>query len=197
MECLEEEVGDKMVVEVDLTKYRVQPFKSYKVCVSVDDPTSSTFLPPTCSHLFSFERAVPYKPEVKEKEKKEEQEVVENGKEKEEMKGDSVNEEVRSVRGDAVGEERGVRRVKEERGVRRVEEERGVRRVEEMVEEELGDMLDYMMDDVSKVERSLPLPEGRGGAQGPSTSSLLLLSSSLLLTLSAHLLTSSPSPLLL
>ena len=175
-----------MVVEVDLTKYRVQPFKSYKVCVSVDDPTSSTFLPPTCSHLFSFERAVPYKPEVKEK--KEEQEVVENGKEKEEMKGDSVNEEVRSVRGDAVGEERGVRRVKEERGVRRVEE---------MVEEELGDMLDYMMDDVSKVERSLPLPEGRGGAQGPSTSSLLLLSSSLLLTLSAHLLTSSPSPLLL
>ena len=27
VECLEQEVGDKMVVEVDITKYRVQPFK--------------------------------------------------------------------------------------------------------------------------------------------------------------------------
>jgi hypothetical protein len=62
VQCLEQELGDKMVVEVDITKYRVQPFKSYKVCISLADPSSGTFLPRACTHLFSFEEAVPYVP---------------------------------------------------------------------------------------------------------------------------------------
>merc|ERR1711890_60150 len=51
-----------MIVEVDITKYRVQPFKSYKVCISLEDPTSGSYLRRVCTHLFSFERAVPYVP---------------------------------------------------------------------------------------------------------------------------------------
>merc|ERR1711874_230349 len=50
----EQEVGDKMIVDVDITKYRVQPFKSYKVCISLEDPTSGSFLRRVCTHLFSF-----------------------------------------------------------------------------------------------------------------------------------------------
>ena len=49
-----------MEVTVDIAKYRVQPFKSYKVCVSLDDPSFGSAITPTCTHLFSFERAVPY-----------------------------------------------------------------------------------------------------------------------------------------
>merc|ERR1712018_560024 len=62
VQCEEQEVGDKMIVEVDITKYRVQPFKSYKVCISLEDPTSGSYLRTVCTHLFSFERAVPYVP---------------------------------------------------------------------------------------------------------------------------------------
>jgi len=64
MQCREEELGDKMEVEVDITKYKVQPFKSYKVCVSLDDASTLSFMSRVCTHLFSFERAVPYVPEV-------------------------------------------------------------------------------------------------------------------------------------
>merc|ERR1711936_1390853 len=53
-----------MIVDVDITKYRVQPFKSYKVCISMDDPTSGSYLQRVCTHLFSFERAVPYVPTI-------------------------------------------------------------------------------------------------------------------------------------
>merc|ERR1711890_2462 len=65
VQCEEQEVGDKMIVDVDITKYRVQPFKSYKVCISLEDPTSGSFLRRVCTHLFSFERAVPYVPTVR------------------------------------------------------------------------------------------------------------------------------------
>merc|ERR1711863_71972 len=64
VQCEEQEVGDKTIVEVDITKYRVQPFKSYKVCISLEDPTSGSFLRRVCTHLFSFERAVPYVPTI-------------------------------------------------------------------------------------------------------------------------------------
>merc|ERR1712060_835339 len=65
VQCEEQEFGDKMIVDVDITKYRVQPFKSYKVCISVEDPTSGSYLQRVCTHLFSFERAVPYVPTIK------------------------------------------------------------------------------------------------------------------------------------
>jgi len=65
VQCEEQEFGDKMIVDVDITKYRVQPFKSYKVCISVEDPTSGSYLRRVCTHLFSFERAVPYVPTIK------------------------------------------------------------------------------------------------------------------------------------
>lgn len=61
--CKEGEQGDKMVIEVDITKFRVQPFKSYKVCVSVEEDTTMSHLAPVCTHLFSFEKSVPYIPE--------------------------------------------------------------------------------------------------------------------------------------
>merc|ERR1711934_786107 len=64
VQCEEQEFGDKMIVDVDITKYRVQPFKSYKVCISMDDPTSGSYLQRVCTHLFSFERAVPYVPTI-------------------------------------------------------------------------------------------------------------------------------------
>merc|ERR1711936_1326333 len=64
VQCEEQEVGDKMIVDVDITKYRVQPFKSYKVCISLEDPSSGSYLRRVCTHLFSFERAVPYVPTI-------------------------------------------------------------------------------------------------------------------------------------
>merc|ERR1712080_179195 len=67
VQCEEQEVGDKMIVEVDITKYRVQPFKSYKVCISLEDPSSGSYLRRVCTHLFSFERAVPYVPTLRKK----------------------------------------------------------------------------------------------------------------------------------
>ena len=45
---------------MDITKYSVHPFKSYKVCISLDDPGLGSAITPTCTHLFSFETAVPY-----------------------------------------------------------------------------------------------------------------------------------------
>ena len=61
--CEEGEQGDKMVIEVDVTKFRVQPFISYKVCISLDDYITDTFIDEVCTHLFSFEKYVPYVPE--------------------------------------------------------------------------------------------------------------------------------------
>ena len=52
--CEEGELGDKMVIEVDVTKFRVQPFKSYKVCISLEDSSTDSHLDEVCTHLFSL-----------------------------------------------------------------------------------------------------------------------------------------------
>ena len=57
--CEKGELGDKMVIEVDVTKFRVQPFKSYKVCISLEDSSTDSNLDEVCTHLFSFEKYVP------------------------------------------------------------------------------------------------------------------------------------------
>ena len=56
-----------MIIEVDVTKFRVQPFRSYKVCISLEDYTTDSYLDEVCTHLFSFEKYVPYVPEEEEK----------------------------------------------------------------------------------------------------------------------------------
>ena len=48
------------------------------MCLSLEDPSSGSFLPRTCTHLFSFERAVPYEPEVVKEVVKEVQEEISN-----------------------------------------------------------------------------------------------------------------------
>ena len=48
------------------------------MCLSLEDPSSGSFLPSTCTHLFSFERAVPYEPEVVKEVVKEVQEEISN-----------------------------------------------------------------------------------------------------------------------
>merc|ERR1712106_307705 len=62
--CEEGELGDKMVIRVDVTKFRVQPFRSYKVCISLEDSPTDSHLDEVCTHLFSFEKYVLYVPEV-------------------------------------------------------------------------------------------------------------------------------------
>ena len=135
VQCMEQELGDKMVVEVDVTKYRVQPFKSYKVCLSLEDPTMGS-LPRTCTHLFSFERAVPYIPEDKE-EVEEEDEVVEV----EEVMREVVSEVKEKL--ETLSEVAG-----------RVSEERELWRA-------LEDTENFVRDDFSKVERALGEEEQR------------------------------------
>lgn len=54
-------------MDVDVTKFRVEPFKSYKVCVSLDDYAMDWAAAPACTHLFSFEKYVPYIPDTEEK----------------------------------------------------------------------------------------------------------------------------------
>merc|ERR1712106_426830 len=59
-------ITDRVSIQVDITKYKVQPFKSYKVCVSLEEKMANE-----CTYLFSFEKSVPYvleeEAEVKEK----------------------------------------------------------------------------------------------------------------------------------
>jgi len=63
--CRESEKDrSKMEVDVDVTKFRVEPFKSYKVCVSLDDYATDWAASPACTHLFSFEKYVPYIPDT-------------------------------------------------------------------------------------------------------------------------------------
>ena len=52
-------------IDVDVTKFKVQSFKSYKVCISIDDYTMDYMdsTKPVCTHLFSFEKYVPYNPD--------------------------------------------------------------------------------------------------------------------------------------
>jgi len=61
--------SNKMEVEVDVTKFKVQPFRSYKVCISLDDYEFNWRGEPVCTHLFSFEKYVPYIPDTEQPEK--------------------------------------------------------------------------------------------------------------------------------
>lgn len=98
--CRQSEIEqNKLEVDVDVTKFRVQPFKSYKVCVSLDDYTVDWSLEPVCTHLFSFEKYVPYEPEEKdavsenddiEEVQSEKQETIENSEQKENKIMESV-----------------------------------------------------------------------------------------------------------
>merc|ERR1712088_1183032 len=138
VQCEEQEVGDKMIVEVDITKYRVQPFKSYKVCISLEDPTSGSYLRRVCTHLFSFERAVPYVPTIK---KAEEAVSAKLSTEKQSEKSENESE---------VEEES-----ENESDLRSQEEEE--RRGSEL-QRVLEDTRHFVRDDFSKVERALEEP---------------------------------------
>lgn len=138
VQCEEQEFGDKMIVDVDITKYRVQPFKSYKVCISVEDPTSGSYLRRVCTHLFSFERAVPYVPTIK---KAEEAVSAKLSTEKQSEKSENESE---------VEEES-----ENESDLRSQEEEE--RRGSEL-QRVLEDTRHFVRDDFSKVERALEEP---------------------------------------
>ena len=138
VQCEEQEVGDKMIVDVDITKYRVQPFKSYKVCISLEDPTSGSFLRQVCTHLFSFERAVPYVPTVTKVTKA----VSAKLSVERESQKNTVSEDVRDV------EE------KSEKETREKEEERRGLDLQRVLE----DTRNFVRDDFSKVERALEEP---------------------------------------
>ena len=58
----------------------------------MEDPSTGSFLPSTCTHLFSFERAVPYVPEEKELGKE-----MKEGKETKEAKAVKEVKEVKEV----------------------------------------------------------------------------------------------------
>ena len=139
VQCEEQEVGDKMIVEVDITKYRVQPFKSYKVCISLEDPTSGSFLRRVCTHLFSFERAVPYVPTII----KEAEEAVSAKLSTEKQTEESENES-------EVSEES-----ENESDLRSQEE---VERRGSDLQRVLEDTRHFVRDDFSKVERALEEP---------------------------------------
>merc|ERR1712203_246904 len=154
LQCEEQEVGDKMIVDVDITKYRVQPFKSYKVCISLEDPTSGSFLRQVCTHLFSFERAVPYVPTVRKVTKAVSAKLsVEREGEK-----NTLSEDVRDV------EE------KSEKETRKKEEERRGLDLQRVLE----DTRNFVRDDFSKVERALEEPFFNSGADFQSPFGIFL-----------------------
>jgi len=76
---------NKLQIDVDVTKFRVQPFRSYKVCISVDDYdyTADYIAAPVCTHLFSFEKYVPYNPDME----------VESVEDKSDLKEDMVSDD--------------------------------------------------------------------------------------------------------
>ena len=56
--------NNKMMIQVDVTKFRVKPFRSYKVCISLDEDYNMELgMDPMCTHLFSFEKSIPYIPD--------------------------------------------------------------------------------------------------------------------------------------
>ena len=132
VQCEEQEVGDKMIVEVDITKYRVQPFKSYKVCISMDDPTSGSYLQRVCTHLFSFERAVPYVPTI------EKADEAVSATQSDEFEKESENE----------------KESEKESELGSMEEERSGSDLQRVLE----DTRHFVRDDFSKVERALEEP---------------------------------------
>ena len=139
VQCEQQEVGDKMIVEVDITKYRVQPFKSYKVCISLEDPSSGSYLRRVCTHLFSFERAVPYVPTIIKK--------------AEEAVSAKLSTEKQSVENIESESESEAEKESENNLMRQEEERRGsdLQRV-------LEDTRHFVRDDFSKVERALEEP---------------------------------------
>merc|ERR1712165_659732 len=150
----EQEVGDKMIVDVDITKYRVQPFKSYKVCISLEDPTSGSFLRRVCTHLFSFERAVPYVPTVRKVTKAVSAKLsVERESEK-----NTLSEDVKNVK------------EKSEKETREKEEERRGLDLQRVLE----DTRNFVRDDFSKVERALEEPFYNSGADFQSPFGIFL-----------------------
>ena len=46
-----------------MTKFKVKAFRSYRVCISMEEWASQYSMQEVCTHLFSFEKAVPYRPE--------------------------------------------------------------------------------------------------------------------------------------
>ena len=154
VQCEEQEVGDKMIVDVDITKYRVQPFKSYKVCISLEDPTSGSFLRQVCTHLFSFERAVPYVPTVRKVTKA----VSAKLSVERESQKNTLSEDVSDV------EE------KSEKETREKEEERRGLDLQRVLE----DTRNFVRDDFSKVERALEEPFYNSGADFQSPFGIFL-----------------------
>merc|ERR1712072_1326971 len=145
VQCEEQEVGDKMIVDVDITKYRVQPFKSYKVCISLEDPSSGSYLRRVCTHLFSFERAVPYVPTIKKAEEavsaklSTEKQTEENNESEREGESENESEVEKESESDLRREEEAERRGSD------------LQRV-------LEDTRHFVRDDFSKVERALEEP---------------------------------------
>merc|ERR1712192_260734 len=139
VQCEQQEVGDKMIVEVDITKYRVQPFKSYKVCISLEDPSSGSYLRRVCTHLFSFERAVPYVPTT----------IIKKAEEAVSAKLSTQKQSVENNESEIESE------AENESDLRSQEEEEGrgsdLQRV-------LEDTRHFVRDDFSKVERALEEP---------------------------------------
>jgi len=168
VQCEEQEVGDKMIVEVDITKYRVQPFKSYKVCISLEDPTSGSYLRRVCTHLFSFERAVPYVPTTIKKVEKATSAKLSTQKQSKESENESgVGEESEN--------ESDLRRIEEEE-----EEERGGKSDLQRV---LEDTRHFVRDDFSKVERALEEPFFNMGTSATGSAKGLFLALGIVLML--------------
>ena len=140
VQCEEQEVGDKMIVEVDITKYRVQPFKSYKVCISLEDPSSGSYLRRVCTHLFSFERVVPYVPTI-----------IKKAEDAVSAKLSTEKQSVENIESESESEAE----KESESDLRRQEEEE--RRGSDL-QRVLEDTRHFVRDDFSKVERALEEP---------------------------------------
>ena len=154
VQCEEQEVGDKMIVEVDITKYRVQPFKSYKVCISLEDPSSGSYLRRVCTHLFSFERAVPYVPTI-----------IKKAEEAVSAKLSTEKQNVENIESESEAEK------ESESDLRRQEEEE--RRGSDL-QRVLEDTRHFVRDDFSKVERALEEPFFNKGTVLGSTKGFFL-----------------------
>jgi len=163
VQCEEQEVGDKMIVDVDITKYRVQPFKSYKVCISLEDPSSGSYLRRVCTHLFSFERAVPYVPTIKKAE-----EAV-SAKLSTEKQTEENNESERE--GESENESEVEKESQNESDLR--SEEEAERRGSDL-QRVLEDTRHFVRDDFSKVERALEEPFFNKGTNLGSAKELFL-----------------------
>merc|ERR1711890_25273 len=167
VQCEEQEVGDKMIVEADITKYRVQPFKSYKVCISLEDPTSGSYLRRVCTHLFSFERAVPYVPTTIKKVEEATSAKLSTQKQSKESENES-----------GVGEES-----ENESDLRRIEEEEEERGGKSDLQRVLEDTRHFVRDDFSKVERALEEPFFNMGTSATGSAKGLFLALGIVLML--------------